>query len=96
MVTYLAAYWGYNWALKKEESDEVTESEDTTEVNVHLLSTSEEIINCLRRIDKRLLLVLIILLTLMLLLLILTRCVITLKRKTKRDEMFSENCDYNS
>lgn len=94
MVTYLAAYWGYSWFSKKEKSDEVTELEDTTDVNVHLLSTSDEIINCLRRIDKRLLLVLIILLTVMLLLLILTRCVITLKRKTGRDEI-CENCDYN-
>lgn len=92
MVTYLAAYVGYNWW----KSDNVTEeAEDSTEVNVQLLSTSDEIVNNLRKIDKRLLLVLLILLTVIFFMLILTKFVITLRRKTKRGEIICKNCDFN-
>lgn len=92
MFGYLLAYFGYLWIQEKDDEEE--EEEETTDeieisegLDVSNSNTCADIINNLRKVNKKLILIVIILLTIILLLVLLKRLIKTLNKMSRRNDM---------
>ena len=91
MATYLLAYFGYQeWKTSSETPNETVEK--VTEQNSN---KCEIILDSLRKVNKKLLLLVFILLTIILLLMVLRRFINVRKYRKERNHMLNKNYNLN-
>lgn len=89
MATYLLAYFGYEqWKSSETSNDTVAKVVEPNSNNCEI------ILDHLRKVNKKLLLIAIILLTIILLLMILKRLI--KQQKYRKDQTYRHNISYNS